>query len=361
MMTAPGNGQLRKNADRPENNDIKFLTFPDIIPGKLRQGGIGLLDPMLRTFAALRLDYDVFFADSGFRPASGPPGWINKALRGTPYICEWWDLNGRGGQFDARAPLSRYTIGLLDSFFEKLDKHIADGVVCLSSYLQQKCLDMGFSFEKTVVIHGGADVESIRFMDKEKARRQLGLKENMPLLGFSGMNRGEIQNLIPFLLAVKTLKKEFPALRWFSTGGALSPGLLKSSGLGEEYMELGWVPYEKYALYLSSTDILLCPLQDTIMNRARWPNKLGDYLAAGRPIITTSVGEIEYFTKQYPDVLSTTKWNTNAIYEAIRDLLADLEKARALGAKLRIIAETDYSWRAQARKLETFLLRRISC
>jgi glycosyltransferase involved in cell wall biosynthesis len=220
---------------------------------------------------------------------------------------------------------------------------------------------MGFSFEKTVVIHGGADVESIRFMDKEKARRQLGLKENMPLLGFSGMNRGEIQNLIPFLLAVKTLKKEFPALRWFSTGGALSPGLLQSSGLGEEYMELGWVPYEKYALYLSSTDILLCPLQDTIMNRARWPNKLGDYLAAGRPIITTSVGEIEYFTKQYPDVLSTTKWNTNAIYEAIRDLLADLEKARALGAKLRIIAETDYSWRAQARKLETFLLRRISC
>ena len=242
MMTAPGKGHLRKSADSPGGNRLKFLSFPDIMPGRLRQGGVGLVDPLLRTIAAARIDYDVFFADSGFRPASGPPGWINKALRGKPYVCEWWDLNGKGGQFEARAPLGRYTIGLVDSFFEKLDKRIADGVVCLSSFLQMKCLEIGVPLEKTVVIHGGADVEAIRFMEKDQARMLLGL-EDTPLLGFSGINRGEIQDLRHFLAAVKMLKKEFPTLRWFSTGGKLSAGLVKSLGLGMEYMELGWIPY----------------------------------------------------------------------------------------------------------------------
>src|SRR5207249_2172066 len=54
---------------------------------------------------------------------------------------------------------------------------------------------------------------------------------------------------------------------------------------------VGRLPFEKIGAFLCAADILLLPLRDIALDRARYPHKLSDYAAAGRPIVACDVGE----------------------------------------------------------------------
>jgi glycosyltransferase involved in cell wall biosynthesis len=337
---------------------LNIISFPDVLPKILRKSGIGLIDPIFRFIFIIKKDFDLVFADSGFRPTAGFPCWLYKLFRNKPYVCEWWDLNGRGGQFDLRPLIGRFTIGIIDSLMEIIDKKIADGIVCVSHFLQQKCVEMNIPIEKTMVLHGGADVNRIPFIEQSVARTRLGLNNNY-LLGIAGINNAELKNLIPFLAALKKLQLIFTDIAWFSTGEKLPNQKKAEHCIGKEHIQLAWLSYEQYALYLSAADILICPLEDTTRNASRWPNKLGDYLAAGRPIVTNAVGEIKYFSELYPDTIVITEWEEQRIYETLLRLLSDSDKAKEIGTKARIIAENKYSWCMKSVELEAFMQKII--
>ena len=40
---------------------------------------------------------------------------------------------------------------------------------------------------------------------------------------------------------------------------------------------------------------------DNLRNRSRFPNKFGDYLSAGRPIISNMVGDLKYYANEFPE------------------------------------------------------------
>lgn len=342
------------------NDGVNVISFPDIIPKRFRRGGIGLFDVILRCLYAIGRDYDLVFADSGFRPAAGFPCWLYRLIKHKPYVCEWWDLNGRGGMWDLRSKMGRYTIGLYDSIMERFDKRIADGIVCLSNYLKDICIGMGIPNERVIVIHGGADIDRIKSIEKELARKIINYPSHHPLIGFVGINDSEILNLRPFLQAMPLLKKQFPAIKWFGTGGSLSSRIIKQFSIGKEYIETGWLSHEQYNAYLSSADVLLCLLEDNVLNKARWPNKLGDYLSAGRPVLTTAIGEVSIFIEKYPNSILMTEWNEKSVYRCIFDILSDTNKSKAIGENARNIAEIHYSWQSKARLLEDFLNKVIT-
>jgi len=41
------------------------------------------------------------------------------------------------------------------------------------------------------------------------------------------------------------------------------------------------------------------PFSNTLINAARWPNKIGDYLCLNRPVITNPTGDIKLLFDQY--------------------------------------------------------------
>lgn len=53
---------------------------------------------------------------------------------------------------------------------------------------------------------------------------------------------------------------------------------------------------ELSALYKNAAALLI-PLRPTIQDEARFPHKIGEYLASSNPIITTNYGEIKYYFK----------------------------------------------------------------
>ncbi len=111
-----------------------------------------------------------------------------------------------------------------------------------------------------------------------------------PRLGYVGfiMDRTDL-DLIKFAAIQR------PQWRFLLAGPQYPAGYLDESGLLElpniEY--LGPVPQEDVPDFLGSLDVCLMPHRDTEYSRSMGPLKLYQYLASGRPIVSTNVAGLE--------------------------------------------------------------------
>jgi len=89
---------------------------------------------------------------------------------------------------------------------------------------------------------------------------------------------------------------------------------------------------------------LLIPLFDDQQSRARFPTKIGEYLAAARPVVTNSVGEIpSYFTDGVDSIVCPPN-DPVAFGRVIADLLSDPARAALIGRRGRRVAETRFHY-----------------
>ena len=79
---------------------------------------------------------------------------------------------------------------------------------------------------------------------------------------------------------------------------------------------LGARPHEELAAYLANFDVCLCPLRKTAHNDRRCPLRFFDYMAAGRPIITTPITEAYEHEKHLHIVKTPT--DATAALEGLR-------------------------------------------
>lgn len=121
---------------------------------------------------------------------------------------------------------------------------------------------------------------------------------------------------------------------------------------GDWIIESGRIPFSQVAVNLSACNALLLPLRKTISNMARWPSKINDYLAAGRPIISTRVGEIEPLF--HHEIGLITEAHPKAFANAMVEVAQEQEKAEYYGRQARALAEKDLNWERIVAKLENF-------
>jgi glycosyltransferase involved in cell wall biosynthesis len=115
----------------------------------------------------------------------------------------------------------------------------------------------------------------------------------------------------------------------------------------------GRIPYEKVNRYLAACDVCWLPMRDSGANRGRYPLKLNDYMAAGRPTVATSVGDVAtLFTEEAIGLLAADKPEPFAV-QTLR-LLQDHDLRLALGQRARQVAETRFSWTRLTDELEMF-------
>jgi len=89
---------------------------------------------------------------------------------------------------------------------------------------------------------------------------------------------------------------------------------------------------------------LLIPLFDDQQSRARFPTKIGEYLAAARPLVTNSVGEIPLYFTDGVDAVVCPPNDSVAFGQAIAQLLSDPARAANIGRRGRRVAETRFHY-----------------
>lgn len=117
--------------------------------------------------------------------------------------------------------------------------------------------------------------------------------------------------------------------------------------------ETGEIEDNKISIYLSACDILVLPMEKNIANNGRWPSKFNDYLASGRPIISTPISDIKtIFEKEKIGILAED--NPEDFSKAILKLLKDKDLQLYLGKKGKKYAEKHLNWEILTKNLNEF-------
>ena len=339
--------------------NLRCYAFPEVVSANLAEGGYGLLSLGLKLILMSPRHFDVAHADVGHRPSSGWPCRLNRWLRGAVFVSEWWDNYGPEGQL-AHRQSPRTVAGRALQRHEvwseiEIRKH-ADGVVVLSEAGRQRALGIGISAERLAIIHGGAETQHITY--RESGPRSIpGLSADSLVFGFIGMTPGDLDDLSPFFRAFTSLQGSL-RLKLVTCGNPLSTPARAATGIGDSLVELGWINYRDEAHKLWDVDVFVLVKEDNIKNCAGWPNKLGDYLAFGRPVLANPYGDVAAFMDRYPNGFYRVQRSAEAIRSAIRSIHQDgVDRRRAMGRLNRELAERVVSWNAKARELEDFYHR----
>jgi glycosyltransferase involved in cell wall biosynthesis len=95
------------------------------------------------------------------------------------------------------------------------------------------------------------------------------------------------------------------------------------------------------------------PLCDSIANRGRWPSKVAEYMAAGRPVVATAVGDMaRLFADGRAGVLTAA--NPQSFAEGILKVYADPHRSD-MGSNGRDLACNQLLWTIQTDYVQEFL------
>lgn len=317
-----------------EIDGVPTLEAPDLLHGPARTGW----DPynVVRRIGALRgRSFDVIQAFDS-RPAVIIPALALRRATGAALVLDWADWWGRGGRIEERSgPLVRKLFGPVETWFEEVFRLRADGWTVISSALQQRLMGLGVPGDAILRIPNGSDTERIRPADRAKARAALGCDLDTPLVVHIGvLTSGDARLLLE---AFRVARERTPTARLVLVGPA-PPGRDEDG-----VTRAGFVDFRRLRDWLAAADLCVVPLEDTVGNRGRWPGKVNDYLAAGRPTLMTRVGDAPGYLEGHGAGWAAPS-AAGPFGSRMGNLLCDGAMLAAAGARARRLAESELSW-----------------
>ena len=80
------------------------------------------------------------------------------------------------------------------------------------------------------------------------------------------------------------------------------------------------MPYNNIIPLYKSADLLIIPLRNNIQDIARFPHKVSEYTASGRPLISSKIGELKYYFKDKESALLADDYDIDMYVDALRQM-----------------------------------------
>lgn len=331
---------------------ITVVETPDLLPGSLRSGW-DLWDVVNRITWLRSRTFDLVHAFEG-RPVALLPALYMQKARGLPLVMDWCDWFGRGGSVEERPnPIVRAALRPIETFFEESFRNMADGSTVINTVLRQKATELGVQPSRILLLPNGANVTEIDPGDRIDARRRLGLPLDAPLIAYTGAIFQ--RDALLMAKAFDQIHGKRPDSRLLLVGYC-NVALERLVRTPEAVIRTGPVSYQGLVENLVAADLGWLPLRNSGANRGRSPLKLSDFMAAGRPIVATDVGDLGALLRQEP-IGRLAPDEPGALAEAVLSLLADEQEREQLGRNARQVAESKLAWSLMAERLEQFYLQ----
>jgi glycosyltransferase involved in cell wall biosynthesis len=216
----------------------------------------------------------------------------------------------------------------------------ADLVITVSEHLAAKCREQGIS---TTFIPNGCDAAA--FADTDSAPWPTDVTLRGPIAGFVGYLSARID--LNYLEAV--------ADRGISVLLVGSRQLTLDSNRMQPLLErpnVQWVGPKSFAelpSYLRVIDVGMVPYADSEFNRASFPLKTLEYLAAGRGVVSTDLPSVRWLDTELVDI----RRSAEDFARAVDDSLKDPRPVGAVAARQAFAAT--HSWDHRAAQIATLL------
>ncbi len=236
----------------------------------------------------------------------------------------------------------------IDGFFEELPVRWAKVMTANSTLLCERAIRAGADPARTFHILEGVHSDELVPVARQEARERFGVPPDRPVLGM--LAGGNPTRPVEVFAAVQAALPD-ALLLIVGKPNAQSLALIEQLGLAEHVILSGWVDDADLPAWLSCADVLYFLLDDVLVDRARWPHKVNDYMSVGRPVVITRVGDIAGFVEEHGTGLVASQEEAD-IVEKIVSLLKDPARAEEMGARGRRAAVEVLDWRHRADELE---------
>jgi glycosyltransferase involved in cell wall biosynthesis len=186
-------------------------------------------------------------------------------------------------------------------------------------------------------------------------KRSLGISDREFVVAYTGnlhsANAAEIRSLY---LAVALLNRRGVRLRLVRTGQDYAP--LTDYGeslLRNVSIELGFVPRAELPRLLSISDVLVQPGRPDDFNNYRFPSKIPEFLASGRPVVLPRCN-IGAYLENGREAIVLQNCGALEIARALENLLPDSSRKQLIGEAGAAFAKRHLRWSLVASRLWTF-------
>ncbi len=213
---------------------------------------------------------------------------------------------------------------------------------------------IAFQLEKSGVLRGsvsiiGNGVDTDRFkvgIDRDKARRDLGLKDGATVIGIVGRLSPEKGHRY-FLKSAVEVARKIPEAVFLVVGGGYLEGEFKAyvKNVGIEDRVIFTGPRDDMPAIYAAIDIFVCSSL-----REGSPMAVLEAMAARKPVVATAVGSVPGIIRNGQTGLLVGPGDSEGLTQAILSLVWDVELANRLGKSGMHLVETEFSATAMALK-----------
>jgi glycosyltransferase involved in cell wall biosynthesis len=112
----------------------------------------------------------------------------------------------------------------------------------------------------------------------------------------------------------------------------------------EQVRFLGQLSYERYASMIQASDIAVFPYPESPVYRAKCSARIIDYMAAGKAVVTTAVGQNSEYIRSDESGILVSPENEVEFITAVTKLLLDIPERVRLGKNARQRVAEHFLW-----------------
>jgi len=227
---------------------------------------------------------------------SALPALIAAWVRNKPAHYDWDDWETKIFYYSNPR---EFAVGEFMHIYEKFIPKMVDTVSVSSNNLRKLCLTLGVPPGNIFSAPVGADLEKFNPGAVENSRGKIkaryGIK-NYLVTYIGQLHGGQYAEL--FVKAASLIPKKNFDITFMIVGDGYRLAELKrlarGMGIADNFIFTGYVPHSDIPQYLADTDISVACFEDNEITRSKSPLKIVEYLACGRTIVASNVGEVRY-------------------------------------------------------------------
>jgi glycosyltransferase involved in cell wall biosynthesis len=323
-----------------DKSDLIYVKHFKIL---VRPGPIRIVSHSItQTFYSLFQDFDVIHSIKPLFQSTIPAlvySKINKVLK----LVHMDDYEGYGAILTGYMPIYSKLI----KWYETRVLKYFDAITCVSPFLSD--LAKKFTFKKNIfIVPNGFDLKT--FKNVEPIQNS---NSNEHLLLYIGALRKNID--VDFVIKTMPLiTKKIQNVKLIIVGDGPRKNelvlLAKKIGVEDKIIFKGFQSNILIPRFLTSADILLLPLRENPFNEARFSNKIPEYMASGKPIVTNSVGVVKEIIKNRINGMVVKPDNLELYAQAIIELIENDRLAKKIGKNAREYAMKHLTWKRIAKR-----------
>lgn len=189
-------------------------------------------------------------------------------------------------------------------------------------------------------------------------KRRLGIADTDFVVVYTGnVHQANLQEVAGLYQAVALMRLRGYAVKLVRTGlnQIRFPGAALNDWRNDNNIELGRIPRNQLPSVLSIADVLVQPGSPGPFNDYRFPSKLPEYLASGKPVVLPKAN-IGLSLKDNEECLLMEKGDGLEISEKLEVLFLNEDLRKRIGSAGRTFAKQYLKWSTIAEKLHSFYL-----